>query len=72
MKKVLVLIGIVASIVMVGCGDGSGSADITAGGKNSLNPEAVKPNEQTGKSNGIADASATPAPPGVKTGTPGG
>jgi hypothetical protein len=72
MKKVLVLIGILASIVMIGCGESASGTDVTAGGKNSLNPESVKPNEQTGKSNGIADAGATPAPAGVKTGTPGG
>jgi hypothetical protein len=72
MKKVLVLISVVASFVLVGCGDGSGGTDITAGGKNSLNPERPPVNDTTGKTNSIANDKATPAPAGVKTGTPGG
>jgi hypothetical protein len=72
MKKVLVLLSIVGSMLLIGCGDGSGSSDITAGGKNSLNPTAAPVKAGSGKSNGIADDKATPAPAGVKTGTPGG
>ena len=70
MKKVLVLATITAAFLMVGCGSGEG-ADTSAAGKNSLNPEPPKV-KAGGKSNGVADASATPAPAGVKTGTPGG
>lgn len=56
---------------MVGCGD-SGGTDVTAGGKNSLNPERPPAEVQEKVNKGIADDKAVAAPPGVKTGTPGG
>lgn len=72
MKKVLVLVSILAAFVMVGCGESASGTDVNAGGKASLNPEPVAPNPETGKANSLASDKATAAPPGVKTGTPGG
>ena len=71
MKKVLVLATIAAAFLMVGCGSGAEGNDVAAAGKNSMAP-APAPIKAGGKSNGMANDTATPAPTGVKTGTPGG
>lgn len=69
MKKALALLVIVSSFLVIGC---SGSEDTSGGG----NLPAADPNATNataaGKSAGKAVMTPMAAPPGVKTGTPGG
>jgi len=69
MKNVLVALTVIAAFLMVGCGN---SVDMGKPGGKPSAPGVAAPTKESGRSNGVADATAVPAPAGTKTGTPGG
>ena len=69
MKKVLAALLVASSIAVIGCGSGGEGTEMKAGGQ-AAKPAQLPTGEKAKSS--IADPTPVPAPPGVKTGTPGG